>query len=143
MRTEMLTRWHLENMVPQDRQAPSFQETDFDSFYLVGRGFAVMDREEVVAIFTLYPVDQNGRYLAFTVLCNNVGTKRLLWIAKKARNWLDTANYRRIEAYCMEDAVDELHWCRYILKMELEGKLRSFMSDGRAAYLFSRIRNGD
>jgi hypothetical protein len=82
--------------------------------------------------------------MAITVLARDLGTRRLLGVARKARKWLDEwGEYRRVEAYCVEDAVDELHWCRYVLKMELEGKLRCFMPDGRAAYLFARVRYGD
>lgn len=137
---QALTPWHLHSIDVQDSQADTFDPDDADG----NPGFALVDLEEdeVFAVFMLIPaVTDPMRVSAFTVFSRNLGARRLLFAAKEARRWLETwGEFRRCEAYCPEFAVDETHWCRYVLKMELEGKLHSFFSDGQACYVFAKVK---
>lgn len=135
-----LTPWHVRNLDVQSSQVGMFDPDDMDG----NPGFALVDHKdgEVFAVFMLIPaVTDPGRVSAFTAFSRHLGHKRLLIAAREARRWLEGwGGFRRCEAYCPELAVDEIHWCRYILKMDLEGKLHSFFADGQACYVFAKVK---
>lgn len=137
---QTLEPWHAYNLDIQDSQAEAFDPEDAEN----SPGFALVDTDsgEVFCIFMLIPaVTDPGRVSAFTAFSRNLGAGRLLFAAREARRWLEEwGEFRRCEAYCPEHAIDEIHWCRYVLKMELEGKLHSFFSDGQACYVFAKVK---
>ena len=145
---EPLQKWHINTFRPQSNQAEAFWNLDENEILHEGLAFAVIEQnedqvEEAFAIFWLRPLDEHGRYLALAYLSEDLGPRRLLSISREARDFIDNwGSYRRVEAYSAEDEIDGLHWCRYVLKMDYEGRLRSFLPDGRDMYLFSRVNNG-
>ena len=135
-----LTAWHVRNIDPQDSQVDVFDPDEVET----ENGFALVDTEtdEVFAVYVLIPSPVDPmRISAYTILSRNLGPKRLLYAAREGRRWLEEwGAFRRCEAYCPEFAIDEIHWCRHILKMELEGKLHSFFTDGQACYVFAKVK---
>ena len=140
LEVQSLEPWHAYNLDIQDSQAGILDPADAEN----SPGFALVDtdNEEVFCIFMLIPaVTDPDRISAFTAFSRHLGARRLLFAAREARRWLEKwGQFRRCEAYCPEHAVDEIHWCRYVLKMELEGKLHSFFVDGQACYVFAKVK---
>jgi len=145
MYREPVQRWHLHLFEPQDSQEEDFLGSDMEMLLMDARGFTLIDNSsgepEPFAIFLLIDQDGTGRVMAITAFSRDLGARRLLFAARQARDWLaNWGKFRRVEAYCAANAVDEIHWCRYILGMEPEGVLKSFFPTGEDAVILGYVR---
>ncbi len=144
MKCEWTTLDMIDAFVPQDGQKVEFEE--YKHLFENCEGMACLDDDGTpFALFAFIPMDPSqGRKLAYTALGENLGPRRLLYAARCALKWRDQwGSYRRLEAYCFSDAVDEIHWCRYVLGMRLEGILRQYTSDGQSMYCFAWVQDGN
>ena len=146
MRYEDLRPDHLRRISPKPSQKGMQQiEEPEDPMWYTGPGWACVDDDKTVfAIVGMVALDDYGRYRAWTILCDDIGTRRLKFVARNIRLWLDkTGDYRRIEAMSVVDAEDELFWMRYVLRLQVEGRMRAWLPDGSDVYLFSRVKGRD
>lgn len=143
MYVDELTREHLENLEPQPSQENAQQMLEpGNDIWFHSRGWVGCEDDGTpFAAVGMIPLDDFGRYRAWTVLGKDLGPRRLWFVAKHIRRWLDRdGNYRRVEAICPVDAEDEIFWCREVLGMRAEGKLRSWTPEGLDVYILSRIK---
>lgn len=140
-----MDRQHLQMMEIQPSQKHQFDYNVMFRLHSRSQGFALVDDDGApFALFFFAPQDNSGRVAAYTVFAPNLGRRRLLFAARQARDWLQNwGEFRRCEAFCDGDAVDEIHWCRYVLRMKLEGILRAFTSEGKNVYAFAWVRGWD
>lgn len=144
MKCEWTTLEMVDQFVAQDGQKLEFEEYRY-FFENSDEGIACLDDDGTpFALFAAIDMDGHGRKLVYTVLGENLGTRRLLYAARCARRWMNEwGSYRRVEAYCLEHALDEIHWCRYALGLKLEGILRQYTRDGQALYCFAWVNDGN
>ena len=146
MKIEDLTPDHIRRIVPRPQHQGMQQLNEPDNpMWYTGPGWAVIDDDDVVfALVGLVALDNDGRYRAWTVLCENIGVKRLKFVARNLRRWMEhDGDYRRIEAVSVVDADDELFWMQNVLRLKAEGIMRSWLPDGSDVYLFSRVKGRD
>ena len=146
MKIEDMTPDHIRRINPKTeyKEMQQLKEPDNPTWF-TGPGWACVDKnDEVFALVGLIALDNYGRYRAWTILCENIGVRRLMFVAHGLRQWLDRdGDYRRIEAMSLTDAEDELFWMRDVLRLNVEGRLRSWLPDGSDVYLFSRVKGRD
>jgi RimJ/RimL family protein N-acetyltransferase len=80
----------------------------------------------------------DNRAIAWALLSQDCG-KCFVKIHKAVRNFLDMADYNRIEAYVDADFEQGHRWVE-MLKFEQEGLMRQFNPDGRDAYMYARLK---
>jgi hypothetical protein len=142
MYVDDLTEEHLRNLEPQESQknAQQMLEPD-DPIWFHSRGWVGCEDDGTpFAAVGLIKLDDYGRFRAWTVLGKDLGPRRLWFVAKHVMRWLRHGDYRRVEAICPTWAEDELFWCREVLGMKAEGRLRRWTPDGYDVYMLSRIK---
>ena len=146
MRIEDLTPDHIRRIKPrpQHQGMQQLQEPENPAWFS-GTAWACIDEnEEVFAIVGMIALDNHGRYRAWSIFCENIGVRRLMFAARNIRRFIERdGDYRRMEAMSVTDAEDELFWMRYVLRLKVEGRMRSWLPDGSDVYLFSRVKGRD
>lgn len=134
-------REHIANMVIQQRQE-GMEGLLTDGILKTlesGQAFTALDGDEVLACSGVIEVTE-GRAIAWAYLSRDVG-KRMVYVTRKVRDYLDIAPYRRIEMDVDCDFKQAHRWAKMLgFEMEAERR-RAFTPDGRDCALYARVRS--
>jgi len=103
----------------------------------LGQAYTALIADEPVACGGLYEL-WPGRALAWTYLGSGVG-REFITLHRVVRGHLDTARWRRVEAYVDAGFTNGHRWVK-ALGFGFDGLLRGFMPDGSDMALYSRVR---
>lgn len=133
---------HLELLILQPSQA-AFSDY-FDPKYgpaLVDGGpcFTAMDGDEILACSGVIKQWDN-RAIAWALISQHAG-KQFVRIHKAVNRFLESTEFRRIEAFVDADFEQGHRWIQ-MLGFEREGYMREFTPIGNDAVLYARLKHG-
>lgn len=100
--------------------------------------YSAIDGDTVIASAGI--VEQwKGRGLCWALLAGDIGASRFVRVSRAVRRAVDVAQWRRLEMQVDAEHVAAMRWAE-LLGFEVESKLRSFLPDGRDAFMYVRIR---
>jgi RimJ/RimL family protein N-acetyltransferase len=132
---------HLEALILQPSQsllAGYFKEGYGDALVKGGPSFTGVDDDGNVVGCSGVVEQWENRAIAWALLSDWSG-KHFVKIHKAVKRFLDSTDYRRIEAFVDAEFEQGHRWVN-MLGFEREGYMRSFNPDGRDAVLYARIR---
>jgi len=132
---------HLEALILQPSQsllAGYFKEGYGEALVKSGPSFTGVDDDGNVVGCSGVVEQWENRAIAWALLSDWSG-KHFVKIHKAVKRFLDSTDYRRIEAFVDAEFEQGHRWVN-MLGFEREGYMRAFNPDGRDAVLYARIR---
>lgn len=133
---------HMQRIEIQDAQVwdmEFLQETYPEALEHGSTGFTAIDNRVVLASAGVIPLDLH-RAMAWAHLSKHAGP-HMRGITRAVRLFLDTCEFKRVEAYISETFPAGRRWISMLgFNCETPEPMRNFFANGNGAFLYSRVK---
>lgn len=138
-----MTEAHVAALEPQDEQADlTLEERMHVATSQAGYGpsWAALDEAGQVLAIGGMCESWPGRAICWSGLSRHIGP-RLLAVTRELRRVMDAQPYQRLETFADAGSEVAQRWARLLgFELETPTPMRRFLPDGRAAYLYGRVK---
>lgn len=116
-----------------------FSDPSYGEALAAGDSYTAFDNGEVTACLGVFEF-WKGRGIAWAMFSEKAG-RILPVLSLKAKRYMKTCKFNRIEAHIDPDFKESLRWCELMgFKRETPEPMQQFSPDGKAHYLYAWIR---
>lgn len=132
---------HLQQLALQPAQADAYADLakrEYGEALAKGESRTVIHGGRIVACAGVIPI-WKGRGELWSLIAGDIGALGMHRMHFAAKRWLETVDWRRLEAHCDARYLQAHRWL-YLLGFECEGPLKSYTPDGQDCLRFARVR---
>lgn len=132
---------HLQELALQPAQKDAYADLakkEYGESLAKGQAATVLHEGRIVACTGAIPI-WKGRAELWSLIAADIGPLGMHKLHFKAKRWLESTDWRRLEAHCDARYLQAHRWL-HLLGFKCEGPLEKYTPDGRDCLRFARVR---